>query len=133
MKILTSQVAMHLEPKFRAKLFSQIDALHDLSEWDPDDKPVQKFSFSTFLRMVLHIKPERHFSLGLTHTGNLIAVWLDGKDRLTIEFLANDVVKWVLSRSVEGDIERSAGQGTLLRLLSYLAPFHPESWFFTQK
>ena len=44
-KILTSQISMHLDTKYRERLFSQIDALHALDEWDPDDKPIQVTSF----------------------------------------------------------------------------------------
>ena len=130
-KVLTSQVAMHLDAKYRERLFSQIDALHDLDDWDPDDKPVQVSSFNTFLKTIIHVKPQRYPSLGLSYNGNLLGAWVNDKDRLTIEFLANDIVKWVLSKSIDGVVERSASQSPLSRLLERLATYHPESWFFT--
>lgn len=130
-KILTSQVAMHLDTKFREKLFSQIDYLHEFDDWDPDDKPIQKASFVTFLRTILYIKPNRYPGLGLSYTGNLIAAWTMGKDRLTIEFLPNDQVKWVLAKHYDnGEVERSASQSSVLRMLKCLAPYNPEAWFF---
>lgn len=130
-KILTSQVAMHLDAKFREKLFSQIDYLHELDDWDPEDKPIQKASFTTFLRTILYIKPKRYPGLGLSYTGNLIAAWTVGKDRLTIEFLPNDQVKWVLAKHYDnGEVERSASQSSILRMLKCLAPYAPEIWFY---
>src|ERR1700735_1244401 len=35
-KILTSQVAMHLDEGWRDKLFRQLDSLHDPAEWEQD-------------------------------------------------------------------------------------------------
>jgi hypothetical protein len=130
-KILTSQVAMHLDSAFREKLFAQIDYLHDHDDWDPEDKPVQKASFATFLRTILYIKPKRFPGLGLSYSGNVIAAWTTGKDRLTIEFLPNDQVKWVLSKYYgDGEVERSASQSSVLRILKCLAPYNPENWLF---
>lgn len=130
-KILTSQVAMHLDSTFREKLFAQIDYLHDHDDWDPEDKPVQNASFTTFLRTILYIKPKRYPGLGLSYTGNVIAAWTTGKDRLTIEFLPDDQVKWVLSKHYSnGEVERSASQSSVLRILECLAPYNPENWLF---
>ena len=130
-KILTSQVAMNLDSAFREKLFAQIDYLHDHDDWDPEDKPVQNASFTTFLRTILYIKPKRYPGLGLSYAGNVIAAWTTGKDRLTIEFLPDDQVKWVLSKNYSnGEVERSASQSSVLRILECLAPYHPENWLF---
>lgn len=129
-KILTSQVAMHIDTKYRERLFSQIDSLHDLDEWDPDDKPIQVTSFKTFLKTIVHLQPKQYPSLGLSYTGNLMGAWVKGKDRLTIEFLPNDIVKWVFSKSINNAIVRSATQAPLELLLEGLAPYHPNDWFF---
>lgn len=129
-KILTAQVAMHIDKKYRDKLFSQIDSLHDLDEWDADDKPVKKSSFKTFLKAILQIKPERHPGLGLTYEGYLIAAWTTGSDQLTTEFLPNDRVQWVLTRNIGGETERASGQTAVTRLYECLKPYHPDHWFF---
>ena len=121
---------MHLDAKYRERLFSQIDALHDLDEWDPDDKPIQTASFKTFLKTIVHLQPERYPSLGLSYSGNILAAWVNGKDRLTIEFLPNDIVKWVFSKSIHEVVVRSATQAPLELLLDGLAPYHPNDWFF---
>jgi hypothetical protein len=128
-KILTSQVAMHLDGEWRVKLFRQLDSLHDLAEWELDDQPLLQSSFSTFLKAMLNIDPERRPGLGLSHSGHLVAAWTTGADRLTIEFLPGDRVRWVLSRKYDGDTERFAGETGVGRLSDGLEMFHPEHWF----
>ncbi len=128
-KMLTAQVAMHLSKEWRDKLFSQIDSLHDLEEWYEDDKPIDHFSFACFLKAILYIRPQRHPGLGLSNEGNLVAAWTISRDRLTIEFLANDHVCWVLTRNVDGETERAAGQTVVSRLYNCLAPYDPKHWF----
>jgi hypothetical protein len=128
-KILASQVAMHLDQNWRNELFHQIDSLHDPAEWETDDQPLRGESFSTFLKAVLSIKPERRPGFGLSVEGNLIAAWTTGHDRLTIEFLPSDRVRWVLSRKAEGDTERFAGETGVGRLFSGLKNFNVEHWF----
>jgi hypothetical protein len=128
-KILTSQVAMHLERAWRDRLFQQLDALHDTSEWEEGDEPVQQSSFATFLKAVLSLHPECRPGLGLSHNGNLVAAWTTGRDRLTIEFLPNDRVRWVLARYLEDEPDRFAGQTAVTRLAEGLAPHRPEHWF----
>ena len=109
-KIFTSQVAMHLDTEWRDKLFHQLDSLHEIDEWEPGDEPIQRDSFATFLRAMLNIKPKRRPGLGLSHAGHLVASWKTGNDHLTVEFLAHDRVRWVLSRYIEDNVpERFAG------------------------
>ena len=132
-KILTAQVAMHMDKKMRDKLFSQIDSLHDFNEWNVDDKPVEKSSFATFLKAILQIKPQRHPGLGLSYDGHLIAAWTSGQDRLTTEFLSNDRVRWVLSCNFDGETERAAGETVVSRLYECLIPYFPDHWFLNEK
>jgi len=129
-KILTSQVAMHLDREWRERLFQQLDSLHDPEEWEPDDRPIQQSSFATFLKAICQIRPTVRPGLGLSHGGQLLAAWTSGKNRLTIEFLPNDRVRWVVSRYPEGDLEQVAGQGAVSRLLDSLSPYSPEEWLF---
>ena len=133
-KILTSTVAMHLDQEWRKRLFSQLDSLHEVEEWEPGDQPIQQSSFATFLKAMLTIKPERRPGLGLSHAGNLIAAWTTGHDHLTIEFLLHDRIRWVLSRHFGNDTERFAGETGVARLTESLANYHPEHWFsYVQK
>ena len=131
-KVLTAQVAMHMTREWRDKLFSQIESLHDLDEWDTDDKPVERSSFASFLKAILFIKPQRHPGLGLSYEGHLIAAWTTDKDRLTTEFLAKDRVRWVVTRDLGGEggeIERAAGQTAVFRLYDCLTAYNPKRWF----
>jgi hypothetical protein len=128
-KILTAQVAMHLDRKWRDKLFQQLDSLHDPAELEAGDEPIQQSSFATFLKAILDTKPERRPGLGLSQAGHLIAAWTTGSDRLTIEFLPDDRVIWVLARYVEDEPERFAGQTPVTRLTEGLRPYRPEHWF----
>jgi hypothetical protein len=128
-KILTSQIAMHLAREWRDKLFRQLDSLHDPKEWEPEDEPVRQASFATFLKAIIQIKPRRRPGLGLTHTGNLIAAWTEKTERLTVEFLPNDRVRWVIGRLRDDEPEHIAGQTHVSRLPDALAPYEPAIWF----
>lgn len=129
-KTLTALVAMHFDHARRDKLFRQLDSLHDLAEWEEGDEPLQRSSFGTFLKAMLTVNPERQPGLGLSQGGNLIGAWTVDRDRLTIEFLPNDWVKWVLARYKEdNEPRRFAGQIPLSELAEGLAPHRPEHWF----
>jgi hypothetical protein len=128
-KILTSQIAMHLDREWRGKLFQQLDSLHDPDEWEDGDEPIQQGSFATFLKAILSISPQRRPGLGLSSAGHLIAAWTTDQDRLTIEFLPENRVRWVLSRRYGDDIERFAGDTAVARLAAGLAAYNPQHWF----
>jgi hypothetical protein len=129
-KVLTSKVAMHLEREFRDRLFQQLDTLHETDQWEEGDEPLDQSSFQTFLKAILTIRPERRPGLGLSQSGNLIAAWTTARDRLTIEFLPNDRVSWVLARYDDTDEPaRFAGQTSVSQLVQGLAPHRPEHWF----
>jgi hypothetical protein len=128
-KILTAQVAMHLDRTWRDKLFRQMDSLLDPAEWETGDEPIQQSSFATFLKAILSIDPARRPGLGLSHSGHLIAAWSAGRDHLTIEFLPDDRVRWVLTRYRDDEPDRFAGQTLVARLAEGLGPHNPERWF----
>ncbi|MGH6680564.1 MAG: hypothetical protein ACREDL_16910 [Bradyrhizobium sp.] len=128
-KILTSQVAMHIERPWRDWLFGQLDSLHDISEWEEGDRPVVRSSFATFLKAVLDLPVQVRPGLGLSHDGNIIAAWTAGRNRLTIEFLPHDFVRWTLTRYVDGDAYRFAGHLPVSGLAESLSSHQPERWF----
>lgn len=128
-KELTSMVAMHLDPEWRKRLFAQLDSLHDPEEWEKGDIPLQRASFNTFLRTICLVQPKCRPGLGLSAAGHLIAVWLAGGNRLTIEFLPSDGVKIVLSNNLGNHVERAAISTKAEFLLSKLAPYQPDQWF----
>ncbi|MGH8548360.1 MAG: hypothetical protein ACRERU_07130 [Methylococcales bacterium] len=128
-KIKMSAIAMHLSQEWRSRFFSQLDSLMDIENWEKDDTPITEVSFTTFLRMILLIRPERRPGLGSTSEANILAAWTVANDRLTIECLSNDEVRWVLSWYFDGNRESAAGTVSLPRLNAVLTPYNPERWF----
>ncbi|MGH8511516.1 MAG: hypothetical protein ACREU8_09085, partial [Gammaproteobacteria bacterium] len=125
-KTKTAAVAMHLDAEWRSRFFSQLDSLMDFENWEREDLPITEASFTTLLRMILLVRPARRPGLGSTSGGNIIAAWTVEKDRLTIECLPHDEVRWVLSRNFGGNHESAAGQVALSRSLAVLEPYNPK-------
>jgi hypothetical protein len=134
-KIKTAAVAMYLSNEWRSRFFSQLDNLMDVENWEDEDTPITEASFSTLLRMLLLIWPVKRPGLGATSEGHIIATWSLEKDRLTIECLPGDRVRWVVCKYTEGNRESAAGDSHLTRLHAVLAPYEPRRWFVdaTQK
>jgi hypothetical protein len=128
-KVLTSQVAMHFSAEDRQKLFLKLDALLSTEEWDRNDEVLEPSSFRTLLRLLLFLRPKNRPGLGLSFDGSILSVWRNGEDRLTLECLANDRIRWVLSKGSGENRESAAGLTTIERLLSRLEPYDPMSWF----
>ena len=126
----TAQVSMHLGRVWRDKLFLQLDMLLDEKEWDPHDIPPSVHSFSTLLRTLLKLMPEKKPGLGATSDGFLIAGWATGANRLTIHCLANDNLLWFVTRDFgEKEPIKAAGNSTLGLLPRILAAYEPNIWF----
>lgn len=128
-KVLVSRVSMHLGIEWLQKLFSQIDSLLDVDEWDSSDPVPSAETARTFIRLLLAMKVSRKPGLGVSNSGNLVAAWTTGPNRLTVECLPHDRVRWVLARVIEGETERAAGDGKIERLREILAPYDPAIWF----
>lgn len=90
LKIALSKIVMHLTPKWRTIIFRQIDSLLDLDSWQDDSAFVQKSTFTTFLRFITFAKPTRLPSLGVSLTGNILAAWNTGNQRIAVEFFPKD-------------------------------------------
>jgi hypothetical protein len=128
-KIRTAAVAMHLDREWRMCFFAQVDSLLSFDDWDKADLPISDGSFMTLLRMLLLIRAKRRPGLGASGDGHVIAMWTVGNDRLTIECLPADVVRWIVLREIDGARESAAGQTALPRLLEVLQPYVPQRWF----
>lgn len=128
-KVRIATVAMHLDRDWRNRLFRQLDGLLAAEDWEHDDIPPTLASFSTFLRMVLLLRPERRPGLGATSDGHLIASWTVEPDHLTIECLPQDIARWHLSAIIAGERERAAAVTPLVRLPVVLQPYDPKRWF----
>jgi len=132
-KTFAAMVSMHLDKAWREKLFNQLDDLHDLSEWETGDEPVEQKSFITFLKTFIALDPRRRPSLGMTHDGHILMAWVRGSDRLTLEFLENDSVRWTVTMTIDGNKERAAGQTVATRLTQTLAPYSLQDWLSNDK
>lgn len=128
-KVLVSRVSMHLGLPWLEKLFSQIDSLLDIEEWDERDPVPAQETARTFIRMLLILKVSRKPGLGVSNSGNLVAAWTSGPNRLTVECLPDDKVRWIVSRAIGDEIERAAGSGRIDRLRDVLQPYDPAVWF----
>lgn len=128
-KVSTAQVAMHLDRNWRNKLFASLDDLLDPDDWHEDDELMQSASYATFLRLVLHVRPARSPSLGLSNQGNVLAAWINGEHRLALECLPQDIIRWSLSCRIDDELERAVGETPVRRLRAVLAPYGPERWF----
>ncbi len=132
MKIHTSQVAMHMDDTWRTKLFAQLDRLHDPEEWDPADSPIGFDSFRTLLRAMFVLNPRRRPGLSLANHGHVVAMWIEGDNRLTIECMPGDAVTVVLVRYLAGKRESAAVMASTERIAEVLQPYAPECWFQTR-
>ncbi|MCY0149851.1 hypothetical protein OEG84_19640 [Hoeflea sp. G2-23] len=128
-KIFVSQVSMHLKRDWIDNLFMQIDSILDSDEWDTRDPAPTFGSAKTLIRMLLTLRAERRPGLGASNRKTLLAAWTTGPNRLTVECLEGDRVRWVLARTLaDGSTERAAGEGGIERLANVLTPYNPEIW-----
>lgn len=127
-KILISQVSMHISAELRERLFRQIDLLHDPEEWEDGESPINLLSFKTFLRWVYLNSPEKLPSFGLSSSGNFIASWIVNKDRLILEFLSKDNIKWFVTKYYVEEADHGAGTTKISRISDVLAPYNINDW-----
>jgi hypothetical protein len=128
-KQMTATVAMYLDRTYREALFSTLDRLMDPDDWDTEFKLPSEQSFSTFLRMMIYLHPTKRPGLGLSPSGHVLAAWSRENDRIVIECIGDDEVRWVLSRTIEGERESGAGRVQLHRVPDVIAPYEPEHLF----
>jgi hypothetical protein len=128
-KITTRKLTMHFPKDWHVKFFKQIDSLMDLDEWDAADEPVTQSSFGTLIRLLLLLRDKRRPGLGIADQGNIVATWSFGaRDRLTVECLARDRVRWIVTVPVDGEYDSAAGETSLDRLLNVLQGYKPQHW-----
>jgi hypothetical protein len=128
-KRVAASVGMHLHSDWRTRLFAKIDSLMDPEEWDCDFALPSEQSFSTFLRMIIYLHPSKRPGLGLSAKGHFLAAWSKHDDRIVIECLANDEVRWVLSRAIDDLRESGAGKTKIYRIPEVIHPYEPDHLF----
>lgn len=128
-KIWTSSVSMHLDRKVRDTIFRQIDILHDADEWVCDGEPVQLESYKSAIRTLVYHHINNKPSLALMPSGNVVALWKDGDDKLTVEFLPGNKARWMVQSTSEAGLDRAAGTSPIERLRDVLMPYCANRWF----
>ena len=121
-------VGMHFEPRWRERIFTQIDRILDPEDWDFDEKMPEITSFQTLLRLLIFIRPACVPGLGLSSSGMLIASWTTDGDYLTIECHPKDELKWSLLIKEEGPQTVAAGAVATAKLMSELLPYRSNRW-----
>lgn len=129
LKMQASQVSMHLPEYWRVRLFKMLDTLYSPEEWDDNDQTITSASFWTFLRLTLAVGPGGKPGIGASDSGNFIAAWKHGENRLTLEFLPEDKIKWSVAVSREGERYYAAGRSSLAWLMGDLEAYTPKLWF----
>ncbi len=90
---------------------------------------MQLGSFGVYLRMLIDRHPLREPALGLSVDGYLLAGWIVGRDRLSLEFREADEVRWAVTCYINEDLESAGGFCSLSRLSTVLDAYNPQRWF----
>ena len=120
LKLVTSRVAMHLTNEQRHSIFSAIDRLLSLTDWEDDSAEIDERAFRSFLRFAIYARPRQIPNLGVSPDGGLLAGWhADGKS-VHVEFLPDDqCMALVRSQSARGP-ERIARRGHVAGLREFI-------------
>jgi hypothetical protein len=128
-KRMTSQIARYLDRSWHAQLFERLDMLFDAEDWDSDFALPLEASFETFLRLIIYLHPTKRPGIGLSSRGYILASWSKDGDRIVIECLPNDDLRWVLSQTNEGARESAAGKNRIQRLVELIEGYEPDRFF----
>jgi hypothetical protein len=120
LKVITSKVAMHLTNEQRHSIFSAIDRLLSVTEWEDESSEIDEKSFQSFLRFTIYARPRNLPNLGVSPDGALLAGWhADGKS-IHVEFLPEDqCMALVRLQSARGP-ERIARRGHVAGLREFI-------------
>lgn len=111
-----ASVAMHFTTDFRERTLKQLRNLLNPDDWDEGDELLDLRSFRSFARAMAVLQPHHRPMLGLSDSGNILAMWDSGAARLSFEHFAGDRLRWFISRPTGGGIERTIGDTSILRL-----------------
>jgi len=119
------------KPRLRRRdgFFLQLDRLHDPDEWFEGNKPIDLESYQSFVRAYLGRYVEGKPALALTPKGHLTAIWQHSDARLYIEFLPDNMARFLITQPIEQGIERLAGDTSTARLRQVLEALQGPNWF----
>ncbi len=118
LKLLASQVAMHLSNEERHALFSAIDWLLDHAEWEDESSQIDENAFRSYLRFMIVARPRRFPNLGVGPNGILLAGWHKDEKSVHAEFLPKDQCMALVKFSSARGPETFAWRGHVARLRS---------------
>ena len=123
---------------FYHKLLSRLKDLLDPDGWDEADKIPNHNSFNTFVEFLIFLKEVKKIDkfpmIGLSYTGNFIAVWSANKDHLEVECLPNQKLHWVLVKYFSHNPETASGnETTIQRFIGIVNTYNPEKWFVNER
>jgi hypothetical protein len=128
-KVLTSQVAMHLNRSWRDRFFANLDRLHDPEDWEDGDEAIVGGSVLAFLRAMFLWLPKTTPGIALSNRGNIVSVWGRDLERLTVEFYPEVELAWLVTRQIEGFVERTSGLTIDSAMMRVLSPYPQRAWF----
>jgi hypothetical protein len=135
LKILTSRYAVqHMDTEFRKQLFNQLDWLLNPEDWEAGDNLASFESFKTLIKFILNANPIQAPFLGLSDKGDLLATWVNGKNKLYIESMPQERTKWFIIYTNGEEEEKLSGNAkSIQRLIEQLYPFKQAGWFQQSK
>ncbi len=119
---------MHLDAAWRARLFTQIDLLHEPDDWDESYKLTDLESFKTFLHLILQQGPWRGWA---SASMTMATYWRVGGTIKTCshQFLGHGQSSPGGRSHQDGEVESAGGQTNLDRLPTVLQAYNPESQY----
>jgi hypothetical protein len=123
LKVTISQIAMYLTTEWRTAIFEQLDFLLNPKDWQEDSALIEVATFLTFLRFLVFAAPNRVPGLGVSPNGNVLAAWLKGGERITVQFLPEDrAIATVIRGGTRGN-ETVAWRGHVVDLKLFIERF----------
>lgn len=119
-KQLTSQLSMHLTPRWREMLFAQLDRLLSFDNWDHDSSLLALPSLRTFLRFVIYGAVSRMPALGISDSGCLLASWRSPSARASVRFMPDDKAELVRVHENSDGTEPLVFIGAIEKLVVHL-------------
>lgn len=116
LKIATSQVAMHLTGDQRRILFSELDRLLDIANWEDESALVNLDAFRTFLRFMIFARAGRIPNLGVDEDGSVLASWHGKQATVFAEFAPGDQCVAMIKSMTDRGPESLTWSGPAARL-----------------
>jgi hypothetical protein len=121
LKLLTSKVAMHLLSEQRRSLFSGIDQLLDVAQWEDESSEIDEKAFQSFLRFIIYAQLSRIPNIGVGPDGTVLAGWHGDGKSIHVEFLPADQCTVLIRSHSDRGPERFAWRGHVARLQHVVA------------